>query len=164
MVLERIGTKIYNAAIRKRNEYVAERNARKDIEREADKEAKAEALKEYKEQYTASRKAELIDRATDKAYYNAHRQTGVRRVASGAVSVGRVGRDILGSMPTLSNPNDPFHINSGPSRHKSTKHKRSSGDQIIVIKRGSQPNRSTHRKKKKRSSGGSFSSYLNGLA
>jgi len=94
-----IGRKIYNYGVRKRNEYVADRKFKREVHRKVEAEAKAEARKEYEEQYSASRKAELTDKASWRGYNDAHKQRGVAgKIGRGIETAGRIGGNFASNM------------------------------------------------------------------
>lgn len=162
-----IGTKIYNAAVRKRNEIIADRKIHKQIRAKIDVKTKKEAQEAYRDQYEASRKAELIEKAQHQAYKRAHQPSGFARVTAGAASAGRAGKTILNAMPTVSNPDDPFHMNTGSQRGSRKKTASYTMNDPFHMKDQNGPqlgnSKGSRRKKKKQSQSGIRKDYFDNL-
>lgn len=162
-----IGIKIINAAIRKRNEYLKDRKIHKQIREKVDAATKKEAQEAYRDQYEASRKSELIEKAQHRAYKHAHQPSGFAKVTSGAASVGKAGKTILNAMPTVSNPDDPFHMGIGSQRGNRKKTASYTMNDPFHMKDQQGPqlggSKGSRRKKKKQSQSGIRKDYFDNL-
>lgn len=104
-----IGRKIYNFGVRKRNEYVSDQKFKREVHKEVEAEAKADARKEYKEQYSASRKGELIDKASWRGYHDAHKHRDVvGRIGEGLETAGRIGGNFANNMERTARQGNAF--------------------------------------------------------